>query len=616
MKRQPATEHRIEHFGAGERGSLLVTTMGIIIVASMAAIGTVTYVQHGIQAVRTAEHFTKAHYVARAAMNMAMRELSADGNLLAARTLEAPTTGTLGGVEYTLVYTALADGTTRLDSVASCRGSEAVLRLYASVVGGIEGIFAKSMLSDHDIVLADAATVQNGGDVHSNSNVTAYDSVHLSGDMTAVGIADATTATVEGAVLSGAPHEDFPLLDYDYYFNIAQANGQILSGDQKFTAAMSPITPPGGILWVNGNVVIGDNVVINGSIIATGDITRSSDPALVFDAGGVDLFAQNNLNIPADIAFLASGHTNANLSVTGDTAGSAGTITYVGTAKISSTSVHTLQTGPEPMPQSPLTLEELKTVALASGSYFVGDILLKEATYGVRESFSGRLVNNGSVIYATGKITIDDNNFRRDVSLVSETSDVIVLSTEKVTMMPGQNVAGILIYAKKSIDLRGNSVEVGGILLAETGNFYFMGDENGRAAEGSFWCGGTMTIAGDRVDLGNISGTSTDDETTTDPTAYVNAPTLADGTVAPALVSLNGNISIVDAINVTGLIYTGSGTFSSTTAAAKDYRGAIYSRSELQFSGNSDLIFDESYVQIGQGLVYEPPTLDKLAFER
>lgn len=275
---------------SNERGTLLLVTLFIIAATAMTAIGVVSYVQFEAGAQHQYDNMTKARYTALGAVNKITAKLQE-----APSRLESPTSdmlaGEIGGNEYKVTYTGLRDGSTKVEVAATCQGTPATILLYAHLTPAIGGsdAFDKAILSENDVVLGGNCSVtDNNGTVHSNHNASADGSSFLDGNLTAVGSASGTpgaargknSSGVTGLIKSNAPYDAFPKLNYDYYYQIAKANGMVLTGDQKFTK--TTLNPPGGVVWVEGNVFVGNRTTINGCLVATGNIKTSSTGCVFF----------------------------------------------------------------------------------------------------------------------------------------------------------------------------------------------------------------------------------------------------------------------------------------------------------------------------------------------
>ncbi|MDT8391350.1 MAG: hypothetical protein RRC34_12670 [Lentisphaeria bacterium] len=302
---------RINHDAlSSDRGTLLLVTLFIIAATAMTAVGVVSYVQYEGKSQHQYDTMTKARYTALGAAN----KITAKLNEVPGR-LESPTNdmlaGTIGGNPYQVTYTGLRDGTTKVEVAAACQGTPATVLLYAHLTPAIGGsdTFDKAILSENDVVLSGNSTVtENNGTVHSNQDAFADGSSYLDGNLTAVGTADGTASNVTGLIQSNAPYDAFPRLNYDYYYEIARADGMVFTGNQKFTK--TTLSPPGGVIWVEGDVLIGNGVTFNACLVATGDIKTTSTgsvftppqlqdgsdaPALISVNGDISMTAQRKL---------------------------------------------------------------------------------------------------------------------------------------------------------------------------------------------------------------------------------------------------------------------------------------------------------------------------------
>ena len=109
------------------------------------------------------------------------------------------------------------------------------------------------------------------------------------GNASAVGkVRERRRCHITGTKTNDASSVDLPPFDadfFDYYYDLANASGDVYSGNQNFT---SDLNPANGVVYVNGNVILGRNITVNGCVIATGYI------AVIFLSPGT--FTQNQIN--------------------------------------------------------------------------------------------------------------------------------------------------------------------------------------------------------------------------------------------------------------------------------------------------------------------------------
>ena len=139
------------------------------------------------------------------------------------------------------------------------------------------------------------------GDIHANQNVDMGGSTSISGSASAVGnVTVRGAASVGGALLPGSRHINFPQLDLDHYFQVAQANNQVHVGDMQMNGTSH--TPPGGVLWVVGDLNTSAHVTFNGLLVVTGDVHQAGHfahnqvddlPAIIVRDGNLHLSGQS-----------------------------------------------------------------------------------------------------------------------------------------------------------------------------------------------------------------------------------------------------------------------------------------------------------------------------------
>ncbi|MCK5529084.1 MAG: hypothetical protein KAI74_05330 [Kiritimatiellae bacterium] len=156
---------------------------------------------------------------------------------------------------------------------------------YAMICGGTFdfrgcGEIDSATNSGETVLIHSNGDMDISGDAESNVGISSSteiaigNNVSVDGDVTAP-VLDYTTNKV---TLTGTPSEEsvpfvaIPDLDLTPFYNWADSHGEVVNG---FTFSGTSYTPDGGILWVNGDVVIASGAVINGTIIATGNISIS-----------------------------------------------------------------------------------------------------------------------------------------------------------------------------------------------------------------------------------------------------------------------------------------------------------------------------------------------------
>jgi cytoskeletal protein CcmA (bactofilin family) len=203
---------------------------------------------------------------------------------------------------YTLTLTPVSNKYVIVNSVGKCGSAVRVAEIlvddenagggsvtdptdYASMEG-----FNYAVLSGGNFAFGGSGLV-SGLKMHSNSSIdirgnasTGLDisssskiktgNVTVEGSLTAPDVHTHKHATITGGSSQAAvPPIGIPDIDLTPYLNWARMHGEVHNGFSTSTS----YTPAGGVLWVNGDVVIDSHTVISGSIIATGNIHISGN---------------------------------------------------------------------------------------------------------------------------------------------------------------------------------------------------------------------------------------------------------------------------------------------------------------------------------------------------
>jgi hypothetical protein len=255
-----------------QRGSALVAAMFGVMLVSMVAMGLAVVIGQDFFSARLMERGTNAFLIADGAMEYAVARVKQDTSMLHVPSGEM-VNGTLGPGRYTLSIRAVGSSMFRLETVGTVGGVQRRVISFLYVEDPYEG-FRKAMLTNHDMLITGGGNCTGG--THANQNTALSGSCQIWGDVDS----SLTTSTsgsgwtiYDGAPRSNQPTLIFPTVDLAHYYAIAQANGQVITGSQNFKGTYSP---PGGVLWVDGDVTIQGKTVINGCLIATGTIRQTS----------------------------------------------------------------------------------------------------------------------------------------------------------------------------------------------------------------------------------------------------------------------------------------------------------------------------------------------------
>lgn len=165
----------------------------------------------------------------------------------------------------------------------SASGQPAPVGAYANtaVVGGSINWNGSGRLivnGTQPVVVNNALNLGGTGDVIGNiassAGITVTGSAKINGNATAPSItADASKITGTRTIAAVSPLA-MPNIDLTPYYNVALANGRVYTGNYSIN---SSVTPPGGVIWVNGNLTVSGSGAINACLIATGDVTLAGN---------------------------------------------------------------------------------------------------------------------------------------------------------------------------------------------------------------------------------------------------------------------------------------------------------------------------------------------------
>ena len=275
-------------------GSALITVMFCLMIVTLVSAGMSTMIRNDMQANRTIVQRIKALEIADGAAHqaLAMIALTPDQPVSLPSSMAS---GTLGEGTYTVQQSEVAGGVVALLATGRITGATQRVKVYAKRPSFFTAL-SKGIFSNGSIDISGNGLLRNGS--HSNQSTIVWGScevqtgaVDSAGTSTTGGAAD----IVSGQVNSSVPRVTLPELDFDYYFNIARTNGQVYVGDKTLKGTYAP---PGGVMWVVGNVTINATTEFTGMLVATGDIYQAGKctqtpvnnmPALVSRNGKIDL---------------------------------------------------------------------------------------------------------------------------------------------------------------------------------------------------------------------------------------------------------------------------------------------------------------------------------------
>lgn len=180
----------------------------------------------------------------------------------------------------------------------------------------IDTSFDNAMLCDEKFDFGGTPDIINGDGSGDPIRIHSNDIVELSGDFGANEVTISSSIAINSngigdSTITGqgiAPDSDFdgctdpftigftqqvpvpeipiPDIDLTPWFYEALANDEVYTGTQEFSDA---ITPNGGVMWVNGNVILKSGTTFNGTLIATGHVTFQSSASLNGPTDGISL---------------------------------------------------------------------------------------------------------------------------------------------------------------------------------------------------------------------------------------------------------------------------------------------------------------------------------------
>jgi hypothetical protein len=283
-----------------QQGSAFLSVLFLTMLIGMAAAG--FYAVYGRQLFtgKIVEERIKAREVATGAAAQALAFASADLEALVAPPAIV-TGGQLGEGSYAVEITPLGNDYFLIRATGTVKNMTETVKLYIRSPYDPRA-FRRALFANGDIEMSGGGSVQcnleNGS--HSNSDTDISGKVKVAGDAVSVGMTTLRgNAKVGGVILSGADRIRFPRLDFDHYYNIAKDNGQVYNGDLHMKGDYSP---PGGVMWVVGDVQISSHTTIHGALFATGSVHQAGScdiyqvatlPAIASRDGNIFLSGQS-----------------------------------------------------------------------------------------------------------------------------------------------------------------------------------------------------------------------------------------------------------------------------------------------------------------------------------
>ena len=204
--------------------------------------------------------------------------------------------GTLGSGTYKVYIEKFGGGDFGLVAEATVGDVVQKVKVYGRYPDEKEA-FMRGVFSNGDLIGHGNGTVENG--THSNQNSDFFGSINIEGNASSSGSTSMRgAANATGTVSSGAPRITFPELDWNHYYDIAAANGEVYVGDQTLKGTYNP---SGGVMYVVGNVDT-TSAIVNGMVICTGTFedhgktvikAPQGEPAIAARNGHVDFHGKS-----------------------------------------------------------------------------------------------------------------------------------------------------------------------------------------------------------------------------------------------------------------------------------------------------------------------------------
>ena len=282
-----------------KQGGALVTVMIVMMVMAIALGGIVTVATQRAFTAKRLTHQARALAVAEAGANQAYALLSTN---FAARYDESAFPATAyGGGEYDVAIKPIGQKLAIITSTGAWGIAKATVILdvrdYGGSGSGVDfdwpaeltniailcggsltfgGCGTLTVASGRALFHANGRMDLNGCsqvdlDLESSDLISIANNSHADGDIAAPSIGfRADKVILDGVVSTQAvPLVTIPQIDLTPYYNIANRNGQVMSGSISMSSSTNIA---GGILWINGDVLMSSHAVINGTVIATGNI--------------------------------------------------------------------------------------------------------------------------------------------------------------------------------------------------------------------------------------------------------------------------------------------------------------------------------------------------------
>lgn len=269
-------------------GMVLFTTMGLLMVVVLICSSISILVLRNSYTTTRYKYSTQAYFLAEAGVEEALKELKNDFSYSPSGFPK-----TLGAGTYNISISRYSGDASRklIISSGTVRNVSKTIRVQVHYTG--PDAFNYPALGGGKLTVAGGSTISNSGpvDIHSNSpansgavqvgaRATWFQPVNtglVEGNASACGHVDIYNdgiSTVTGTTTHYAPYVELPPFDdnfFQYYYNLAQADGKIYSGVQIFTSDPCAGTT-NHVVYVDGQVRLTGTWEMTGCIVATGKI--------------------------------------------------------------------------------------------------------------------------------------------------------------------------------------------------------------------------------------------------------------------------------------------------------------------------------------------------------
>ncbi|MFA5342987.1 MAG: hypothetical protein WC381_03380 [Kiritimatiellia bacterium] len=263
----------------GRSGSALVVVLGISLVLMLAGVTMVVLSRQSMHRIQRMAHYAQAQAVAEAGIADMIAKLGTNYAFWQSNAYTAPFFSN-GAYHVTTQLQTNGNVLITSDGIYMEASNRTIMELLGTVQTHWNELYDtnSAILSDGLITLATGA-YDIYGNVHANGNVSLANGT-VNGDVTAGGTVNGSSG-VTGTISNGAPLSPVPPsgpFNFDSYRQMATNGGAYREGNQNLSG--NPIASPApvggisnGVLYVNGDLTIGNLSSYAGTIVVNGNIT-------------------------------------------------------------------------------------------------------------------------------------------------------------------------------------------------------------------------------------------------------------------------------------------------------------------------------------------------------